>query len=266
MQLDEMKSLKRQCGYSNRTISDKSGVPFSTVQKVFGGSSLPRQATLEKLERAFVLHEESGYIAGTSTQRSEVGSGEKKDGEYTVEDYYALPEERRVELIDGVFYDMACPSKIHQTILGQLHLLFSNEISRKKGSCKVFLAPSDVQLDGDNRTMLQPDLFILCRKEQQQERAKTTGAPDFVVEILSPSTRSKDMVLKLNKYLHAGVKEYWIVDPKNRKVLVYDLTDEVEMATYDFADTIPVVIYDGKIRIPFFKVHEELMEIYGEDY
>ena len=266
MILDEMKALKQQYGYSNLTISEKSGVPFSTVQKVFGGSSSPRQSTLEKLQKAFVLREESHYTEGSSAISSDDGIPVKKDGEYTLDDYYALPEERRVELIDGVFYDMATPTKIHQTILAKLHLLFANEIARRKGPCRVFLSPSDVQLDGDNRTMLQPDLFILCKKEQQQEIKKTTGAPDFVVEILSPSTRRKDMVLKLNKYLNAGVREYWIVDPKTRKVMTYDLTDELIMKTYDFSETIPVGIYDGKIKIPFSEVLAELVDIFGEDF
>ncbi|MBO4337411.1 MAG: Uma2 family endonuclease [Lachnospiraceae bacterium] len=303
MLLDEMKELKKQYGYSIATISKKSGVPASTVQKVFSGITNPRQDTLEKLSSAFpkpeynippvsnskespakrnssglyqgngnneyALAEGSGYIGGTSPEKTtgeDVQHTEKKDGEYTIEDYYALPDERRVELIDGVFYDMASPSWLHQTLIAELHYLFASAIKKRKGPCHVALSPLDVQLDRDNKTMVQPDLFIVCDKEMLKNRIRMPGAPDFVLEVLSPSSRGHDMVLKLNKYLNAGVREYWIVDPKKREVLVYNFKEDIDLKVYSFNDTIPVGIYDGNLTIDFSLVLQELIELFGEDF
>ena len=139
----------------------------------------------------------------------------KKQGEYTLEDYYAIPDERRVELIDGEIFDMAAPSALHQMILGELHVLFRQCANEHGHPCRVFLSPCDVRLDNDDKTMVQPDLFVLCREFDIQNRC-IDGAPDLTVEILSDSTRSKDMLLKTWKYKNAGVKEYWIIDPKRQ--------------------------------------------------
>ena len=138
-----------------------------------------------------------------------------EDTRYTIDDYYALPEDRRVELIDGVIYDMTAPSGIHQQILGDLHILFRECADRHGMPCEVLLSPFDVRLDKDNYTMVQPDLLVVCGEYDAAHEIRFEGAPDLVVEILSPSTRSKDQLLKLIKYERAGVREYWIVDPKS---------------------------------------------------
>ena len=113
---------------------------------------------------------------------------------------------------------MSAPAVIHQKILGELHLLFRECTDAHEGECEVYLAPCDVRLDMDNKTMVQPDLLVIC-KEYDLGAKRFEGAPDLALEILSPSTRSKDMLLKLYKYQNAGVKEYWIVDPDHETVL-----------------------------------------------
>ncbi|MCR5338139.1 MAG: Uma2 family endonuclease [Lachnospiraceae bacterium] len=303
MLLDEMKRLKIQYGYSHQTIADKSGVPISTVQKVFGDITNPREQTLKKLAKAFLrtdisdgsdrppmqLKETSQYMEGSSAELlpttytdknaepdTKLGTGsntdsskrfpDKTDGRYTLDDYYALPDDVRVELIDGVFYDMASPRLVHQAILSELNYQFMSAIKKNKGNCKVYQSPCDVQLDCDNKTMLQPDLFIICNKDQQGDGRCIIGAPAFIIEILSPSSRSHDMVLKLNKYKNAGVKEYWIVDPKYRKVYCYDFTNDLQLSTYTFNDRIPVTIYEGKISIDFREIYDELVSSFGEDF
>ena len=162
-----------------------------------------------------------------------------------------------MELIDGVFFDMAAPGSVHQLIQMRLCILIDQCIQKENCPCKVVTAPFDVQLDRDNKTMVQPDVLIIC----DQERIKRWGfygEPDYVAEILSPFTRKKDMILKLNKYLKAGVREYWVIDPDSLTVIVYDLEHDLKLKTYRFDEKIPLLISDGKCEIDFHIIYEEI--------
>lgn len=164
---------------------------------------------------------------------------------YTEEDYYSLPENVRAELIDGRIYDMAAPSRMHQEILSFLHLEIGSYIRSKNGSCKVYPAPFAVKLFEDSdKTVVEPDISVICDLNKLTERG-CTGAPDWIIEIVSPSTSSHDYVRKLNLYMNAGVKEYWIVNPMDRSVYVYFLQeDKFKTAAYTLNDSIKVNIYD----------------------
>jgi len=185
----------------------------------------------------------------------------KQQGEYTLEDYFALPEERRVELIDGVIYDMAAPTLIHQAIGDSLQTWFNNYIREKHGTCRAFTSLVDVQLDCDDRTMVQPDVLILCDLSKARW-GRVYGAPDLVVEVLSPSTSKKDRSLKLSKYKRAGVREYWIVDPKRKTVLVYEFEKGDTATLYGFDASVSVGIFDGKCRVDFAQIYEEIRILY----
>ena len=199
--------------------------------------------------------------AGYNLAPEKTPKKKKKDGEYTLDDYYALPDERRVELIDGVFYDMSAPAVIHQKILGELFMLFRECTDAHEGECEVYLSPCDVRLDMDNKTMVQPDLLVICGPYDLGAK-RFEGAPDLVLEILSPSTRSKDMLLKLYKYQNAGVKEYWIVDPERETVMVYDFRDDnFYPEKYDFDSVIPVHISNGQCSIDFSRVNRALKKV-----
>ncbi len=180
---------------------------------------------------------------------------------YTIEDYYALPEGIRVELIDGVFYDMPSPSYVHQMIQGCIFTAIYHYIREKKGKCLVFMAPADVQLDCDDKTMVQPDVLIICDKGKIKERC-AMGAPDFVAEILSDSTRKKDMTVKLRKYKNAGVREYWLIDEKNDSVVVYNFEKNDMPVLYGFDSKIPVGIYQGDLEIDFAEIKKEVGSLY----
>lgn len=188
----------------------------------------------------------------------------KKQGEYTLEDYYALPDERRVELIDGVIYDMSAPTSIHQLIGSEIREQLNSFIKSKKGTCIPFVAPVDVQLDCDDRTMLQPDVLVVCDRNKIIKRC-VYGAPDFVVEVLSPSTKRKDGIIKLSKYISAGVREYWIVDPDKKQVVVYDFQKEDYPVIYGFGGEIPVGIFDGECRIDFAEIYEYIRFLYEKE-
>ena len=186
---------------------------------------------------------------------------EKEQGEYTLEDYLALPEDRRVELIDGVFYDMASPSQVHQLLSMRIGRKLGDYIDRKNGTCETFAAPSDVQLDCDDKTIVQPDVFVVCDREKQIG-TRLYGAPDFIIEILSPSTKKKDMILKLRKYKNAGVREYWMIDPDKKTVVVHEFEKENNPSIYGFDAKVPVGIFGGECRIDFAEIYERIKYMY----
>ncbi len=164
---------------------------------------------------------------------------------YTETDYYNLPEAVRAELIDGnLIYNQAAPSRIHQTILSELHTIINNYIKSKKGSCRVYPAPFAVKLIEDKNTIVEPDISVICDPDKLTDRG-CTGAPDWIIEIISPSTSSHDYILKLNLYANAGVREYWIVDPIKGSIFVYFLEQKSFKAeAYTFHDKIKVNIYE----------------------
>ncbi|MBQ9032366.1 MAG: Uma2 family endonuclease [Parasporobacterium sp.] len=184
----------------------------------------------------------------------------KKQGSYTLEDYLALPDDLRVELIDGVFYDLAAPRVNHQLIATQIVHQLMRHIEEQKGPCKPVFSPVDVQLDQDDKTVVQPDILILCRPETLIKNGRVFGAPDFIIEILSHSTRKKDMTLKLAKYSEAGVREYWMIDPDKLIVVVYDLEHEELPKLYNFTSKIPVLIWKEEFSVDFNAVYEYIKD------
>ncbi len=258
MTVAEMKRKKQELGYTNEMIAELSGVPLGTVQKIFAGvTDSPRYDTLQALEKAFRDN------LPDMLKEPVLGYQSKRQREYTLRDYYELPEECRVELIDGKFYDMAAPSTIHQALSLAIGQKISGYIMGKKGKCVPFTAPVDVQLDCDDRTMVQPDVLVVCDRSKIIRRC-VYGAPDFIIEILSASTRKKDMTLKLTKYAEAGVCEYWLVDPDKRKIIVYDLENEEIPAIYGFDAKVPVGIFDGECEIDFAEIYEYISFLYEE--
>ncbi len=163
---------------------------------------------------------------------------------YTEEDYYNLPENIRAELIDGHFYEMSAPSRLHQEVLNSINNIIYNYIHDHKGNCKVYPAPFAVRLFADDhRTIVEPDISVICNPDKLTDRG-CTGAPDWIIEITSPSTASHDHIRKLNLYADAGVREYWIVDPVKRFIYVYFLEEtRFETTAYTFQDSIKVNIY-----------------------
>lgn len=165
---------------------------------------------------------------------------------YTIEDIHALPDGQRAELIDGQIYMMTPPRTIHQRISGALHVAIYQYIKSNKGTCEVFAAPFAVYLNNDDRTYVEPDISVICDKDKIDDMG-CNGAPDWVIEIVSPSDSHRDYGLKLFKYRTAGVREYWIVNPSTRTVTVYDFENESGTNQYTFDDAIPVRIYDDLI-------------------
>jgi len=264
MTLEEMKERKRQLGYTNEQIADWSNVPLSTVQKVFSGATqAPRYETLRAIERVLTDRQAEASLMVREAAYRYGGPIEKRQGEYTVADYYAWPEDERIELIDGVIYDMASPLWIHQQLVGEIFVALREHVKKNKGKCKVVVAPMDVQLDCDNKTMVQPDVMVICQRERISNK-NLFGAPDLVVEVLSKNTRKKDMTIKLNKYANAGVREYWIVDPERERVVLYDLEHDLEIALYTFENEVPVRIFGNECVINMKEIKDYIGELSEE--
>ena len=271
MTIEEMRQRKRELGYTNQMIAERSGIPLSTVQKVFAGAtSSPRRETIEALGRALEKDKSAVYEDPVTSDRmvnetSEAYNVNAEDGNsseaenrlYTLEDYLRLPDDQRVELIDGVFYDMAAPTTIHQGVAGFLHKKFLDFVMENKGPCFPFISPVDVQLDCDDKTVVQPDILVVCDRTKYKN-GRVFGAPDLVIEVLSPSTRRKDMQLKMYKYAGAGVREYWMVDPEKKLVVQYDLEHLEIPAIYNFQSVIPVLIWDGACTIDLREMDETI--------
>lgn len=163
---------------------------------------------------------------------------------YTEEDYYNLPETVRAELIDGQFYAMAAPSRIHQELSGELYLMIGNYLKKSGGACRIFSAPFAVKLFDDHKHIVEPDISIICDRSKLTDSG-CSGAPDWIIEIVSPGNPGHDYVRKLNLYMDAGVREYWIVDPKKQTVLVYYFEKTAfDVRQYTFQERIKVNIYD----------------------
>lgn len=161
----------------------------------------------------------------------------------TLEQYEALPEDVRAEVFEGIVYNMAGPSEIHQTISTELTTILNTYIKSKKSSCKVFHAPFDVKLNDNPLTIVQPDLMIICDRNKLDGK-RCNGAPDFIIEIASPSNAADDYIRKLFYYKNYGVREYWIVDTRRKTVTVNYFEGDIINVQYSFDSTIKVNIFD----------------------
>ncbi len=275
MTVSEMKKRIKEAGYSYQHVADISGVPRSTIQKIFSGATAtPRYETLRALESALLprgtyqVSEPDVPMVNEAVQYkafpdNDYGIPGKRQGEFTLDDYLALPEERRVELIDGVFYDMASPTGYHQFLAGEIHAALLAQAKAQKSPCRPFISPLDVQLDRDEHTVVQPDVFGTCDPTGFMN-GRYFGAPDFIVEVLSPSSRRKDVFIKGEKYAAAGVKEYWIIDLQKKNIIVNVYSEDDILHVYRITDDIPVAITNGKFHVDFSEIYRDLVDYFPE--
>jgi len=174
-----------------------------------------------------------------------------EERKYTIEDIYNLPEGTRAELIDGQIYYMAPPNTTHQRLVSKLTTIINNYIASNDGSCEVFPSPFAVFLNEDDTKYVEPDISVICDKDKLDDKG-CKGAPDWIIEIVSPGSKQMDYYTKLFKYRTAGVREYWIVDPVKSCITVYSF-DAEEISDYTFKDKIKVNIY-ADLSIDFSKL------------
>lgn len=182
------------------------------------------------------------------------------NGSYTYADYLKWQFQERLELFRGKIFKMSpAPSRNHQFILGKLHVGIATFFQKK--SCNIYLAPFDVRLvktktnDERIQTVVQPDLCVVCDENKLDDRG-CNGAPDLVIEILSPGNTKKEMGIKFDLYEENGVKEYWIVEPADKTIFVYTLQNEKYIGMKPLTE-------DDKIKSPLFpEFNFELAEIF----
>ena len=267
MTIAELKYRKKVLGYTNEQVAELSGVPLGTVVKIFSGvTKSPRYQTMQALEKVlFQSGSKESYEDLCGRKDSCAGMLREeaaayayagpllKEKKYTVDDYHAFKDDIRRELIDGRLFIMDSPTVLHQVIIGELYAIFRECAALHGDTCRVLLSPRDVQLDQDRYTMVQPDLMVIC--DNEKVRSHIFGAPDLVAEIMSPSSRSRDSVLKLNKYMKAGIREFWLIDPENKTVIVYLANGNGEgvhsFQLYTFHDIIPVGLSGGECKVDF---------------
>ena len=167
----------------------------------------------------------------------------RKEEIYTIDDIYALPDGQRAELIDGKIYYMAPPSRTHQRISGKLYQTIANYIDSTGGECEIYAAPFAVFLNDDDINYLEPDISVICDQSKLDDKG-CHGAPDWVIEVVSPSSKPRDYMAKLFKYRNAGVMEYWIIDPDKQMTMVYGFEKDI-VEQYNFGEDVPSGIYEG---------------------
>lgn len=169
----------------------------------------------------------------------------QKNTLHTIQDIYSLPDGQRAELIDGQIYMMAPPTRRYQRITVELSTIINNYIKKQNGTCEVDIAPFAVFLNADDNNYVEPDISVICSHEKLTDKG-CTGAPDWIIEIVSPGSRRMDYYTKLFKYRTAGVREYWIVDPDKNRVMVYTFeSDDTE--EYTFSDSVKAGIFDDLV-------------------
>jgi len=170
---------------------------------------------------------------------------------YTLADVLAGSEDERLELISGIPVMMAPPAAVHQRIISELNRQLGNFLDGKK--CEVFPAPYGVRLFEEKEdhpenvdTLVEPDITVVCDPDKMDEIG-CKGAPDFIIEVLSPSTRKHDLFTKYHLYRRAGVREYWVVDPKDKSVQTFILKDGKYLSNGvgGPADTLEVSVLQG---------------------
>ncbi len=202
---------------------------------------------LEREEYFMTIEGGKAKIANQMLTEGEVDTDEgrrfPRRGLYTIADIEALPEGERAELIDGEMFMMSAPMLRHQKILMWLSAKIWNYIMEHGGSCEVLPAPFAVYIKDDGKNYVEPDISVICDPDKLDEKG-CHGAPDWVIEIVSSSSKDMDYERKLALYEEAGVREYWIVDPIQGNVTVYNFGTMTMVEQYSFSDRVKVGIYE----------------------
>lgn len=253
---DRLRALREAIGITQKELEERTGIYQADISKIEKGEANPSLSTMGRLFDG-LGYDLQFFANSVKKKRADILVNEsvapflpkdKGQGQFTIEDMMLIPEGIRVELIDGVIYDMAPPNFIHQKVIGDLHVDFSKYIEKNGGNCIVVEGPVGVFEEDKDDTYLIPDMVVVCDKGKIKEYG-ISGGPDFVLEVISKSTGGRDYKKKLAIYESMGVREYWIFDPIKKCVVVYDLEHDGSPEFHMLDEVVGVNIYDGKLKI-----------------
>lgn len=261
MDLKVLKQRKKELGLTNFELARISGVSLGTINKIFSGATKsPQMQTLDALIEALGLntyHYEPNPEPHYVREADPVYHISPNENSYTIADIDHLPDGVRAELIDGQIYYMAAPNRIHQKITFSLARKIADYIDTHHGTCEVYPGPFHVEWEEDDRNHVEPDISVICDPSKLTDRG-CLGSPDWIIEVVSPSNRQMDYLIKLNKYWANGVREYWIIDPQEKQIWVYQFSGidhKFLTRSYTFQDKVKVGIYeDLEINFMEFKI------------
>jgi Uma2 family endonuclease len=248
MTAEEMAKEVDRRGYSYAQLERFTGIPAATIRRIMTGKT--------KRPRIDVMLSLSAVLRPTAADNSI-----KHQESYDLGDYLALTDDDQIEMIDGVLYDTVRPDEVHQFVLGAVFHTLYEQTRKLDRVCYPFMAPLDVQLDENDRTIVKPDIFIAFSGKRFKD-GRYQGAPEFVAEILSLSSRKKDFHIKYFKYKQAGVREYWIVDIMERRIITWVFHDQEKSRVYTIDETVPVMAFEGKISVDFGQIWKEMSDYF----
>ena len=254
----KLTQIREALGLTQKDLEKRTGIHQSDISKIERGVANPSLETLNRLADAMGCSVTHDFYIKNENDNHEVVRGNlarglsvwKPQGAYTVDDILSLPEGTRAELIDGVIYDMAPPLVVHQRIILEFAYAIKSFIKDSKGECEVLISPIGVLVSTDDKkNYLEPDLVVVCNSDKIEKRF-ITGGPDFVLEVTSDTTSSRDFTLKKQKYQEAGVREYWILDVKRERVIIYlqDNNFDTPMI-HTLGEEVGIHIYDSNLKI-----------------
>lgn len=250
---DRLFKYREMISMTQKELSELTGVSQADISKIERGMSNVSMSTMTRLMDGVGKKVDFSYSTKNYNRYEKIEipnsvkrfAEGKKQGEFTLLDIYNAPEDDRYELMDGVIYSQAAPAFIHQHIISVVHFALQSFIAANGGKCIVLESPIGVQFEHDDKDYLEPDLVVIC----DPSKIKTNGiigAPDFVLEVTSPSTKRQDYTTKLNIYSREGVKEYWIIDPEKKNIVKYYFMSDAMPEIHFFDEDVPVSLYDGK--------------------
>ncbi len=269
---ERLYSYRTFLNMTQKELEEKSGIHQADISKYEKGEGNPSVKTMQRLAEAMgaKIDISKGYIFNrpyvcnvplSAAVAAYVPAG-KVQGEYVVDDLAFLPDDVRVEIINGVIYDMATPNVPHQQIIGYIYYKVRSYIEQHQGSEDLISSPFGLFFD-DERNYLEPDLAIVCNPKIIKKKG-VLGAPDFILEVCSPGNAQYDLSTKLSVYQKLGVKEYWIIHPMKRYLVKYLLQDENPPQVFYLDQKVPIDTLDGKCVIDLKEI-AEIIDRYVED-
>ena len=253
---------------SRKEVCADLDISYTTFCDWLHGKTYPRIDALEQLgyyfrveTRDFLVEIEknermverlTAYAKAIGVRVDTKGDPQENMQSFTAEDYYETPEGYPLELINGRFFVMKSPGARHQSIVYELGYAIGSYIKKHKGKCRVYPGPFDVELPTEKGTVVVPDITVICDTSMVDEKG-CKGVPDWIIEVLSSSTQSRDKKEKLEVYEMVGVREYWIVDPIENKVCVYRRAKAEGQRGYSLPDT---YTFDDEILSGLFEGFE----------